>query len=390
MNLKGKKLIEENEIYTTSSSDEMEAMIKFREKKDVIYISEIEKLELFMKEKKESFTSYKARMKADALMLKDVKDHCVNSNGLFLGFIADDVRYVYPIRDTAYKTLLERAKLAGFSILNKEDGPDYKALDLGIKVVLINQCLKLYKGSAKILLRDGKITSVMSGQYYFISERAINNGIMALKDFFKLQLKNFAMSHEFTKETYMLHSEEIEEDLQLSMMNAGIPVSKIGIGIDTYSGDWGNIAATYCGRLYLDDRSIGFGYPNTIKHVGRKTDEILKTEAKKTYAAFMDNINALKKLSGITINNPAGCLRAISKEFHLPKKIACEVATVLEDKISVSAYEVYWNLNLIVQKAEEKGFEFNRILQLQNEVAKTLFINYKDFDRDFLWVRDAA
>ena len=61
---------------------------------------------------------------------------------------------LYPIRSTAYKTLLDRAKIGGTAL------PKLKRKDLAD---VLNACLALYSSEALLLVRDEKVSAAHSG-----------------------------------------------------------------------------------------------------------------------------------------------------------------------------------------------------------------------------------
>ena len=71
-----------------------------------------------------------------------------------LGLAMDIDGMAYPIRTTAYKSLLDRAKIGG-TVLPK----------LSRKVLsdVLNECLRIYPSEALVLIRDEKVSAVHSG-----------------------------------------------------------------------------------------------------------------------------------------------------------------------------------------------------------------------------------
>ena len=61
---------------------------------------------------------------------------------------------LYPIRMTAYKSLLDRAKIGGTAL---------PKLSREVLAEVLNECLKLYSADALLLIRDEKISAVHSG-----------------------------------------------------------------------------------------------------------------------------------------------------------------------------------------------------------------------------------
>lgn len=61
---------------------------------------------------------------------------------------------LYPVRVTAYKSLLDRAKIGGTAL---------PKLSREVLAEVLNECLKLYSADALLLIRDEKISAVHSG-----------------------------------------------------------------------------------------------------------------------------------------------------------------------------------------------------------------------------------
>ena len=87
-------------------------------------------------------------------MAPGVTRDAVDDTAENLGLAMDIDGAIYPIRTTAYKSLLDRAKIGG-TVLPK----------LSRKVLsdVLNECLKLYPSDALILIRDEKVSAVHSG-----------------------------------------------------------------------------------------------------------------------------------------------------------------------------------------------------------------------------------
>ena len=61
---------------------------------------------------------------------------------------------LYPVHMTAYKSLLDRAKIGGTAL---------PKLSREVLAEVLNECLKLYSADALLLIRDEKISAVHSG-----------------------------------------------------------------------------------------------------------------------------------------------------------------------------------------------------------------------------------
>ena len=79
---------------------------------------------------------------------------------------------LYPVRMTAYKSLLDRAKIGGTAL---------PKLPRKILAETLNACLQLYSSDALILIRDEKISAVHSGDTVDYSILPIDELIVTLK-----------------------------------------------------------------------------------------------------------------------------------------------------------------------------------------------------------------
>lgn len=381
-------LLNDHDSMDIRNEEELNDVIAFRIKNDQLFVSKINEMEIFRIRDNESPYDFKVRTAA-AMPVSVIQE---NRAGLFLSFYTEingeRKHAVLPVRYTAIDSLLERARVNCFTMSNMEEQQDALVMSLDEKIAFINKAFKLYSGFAQILFRDEKITSVMSGQYCHITMKSLDDGVNALKeDFPDLKFKTGVLSHEMFKETYNINSDELEEDILLSLQEAGINAQNVSIEINAHTSDHGKIAATFYGRIVVDDMKLLFGSPESVKHSGKKDAELLKAAAKKLYASFQNNQDKIKALPQINIDHPDGCLRMIAKEYRLPKKIACELADTLVGKTDITAYEIYWLLNKIVILAEERGMDPIRVITLQDMVARTLNASYKKFDKEFLWAR---
>ena len=79
---------------------------------------------------------------------------------------------LYPVRMTAYKSLLDRAKIGGTAL---------PKLSREVLAEVLNECLKLYSADALLLIRDEKVSAVHSGDEVDYSILPINELLTALQ-----------------------------------------------------------------------------------------------------------------------------------------------------------------------------------------------------------------
>ena len=300
-------------------------------------------------------------------------------------------RGVIPIRNTAVRTILDRARINGFSLLNDVEDTGINVLPDNKKAEIISDCLRLYSAQAKVLYRDEEISAVHSGQYAILTEADIikNFEEKLSEDFSDWSFEDAVVSHSFFSASYRLNCEEIEEDIQMMLSDIGEDATSIKSKVRIFSSDVGTAAVHVLSFLEIDGHAISFGKPKTIKHAGKKTVEDIKKETGKLFSVFKECPEDMRRLSETKIEHPAGCLRSIAKEMHLPKKISCETADELEERTvsACTAYEIYWYLNDIAGKYEAACDDVFRNMNVRETVAECLKLDFRKFDKEFEWAR---
>ena len=102
-----------------------------------------------------------------------VSENAVKDTAKNLGLAISRDGWYYPLRDTAYKSLLDRARISGTAL------PKLRRRDLSNT---LNACLSLYKDNALTLFRNQKITAVHSGGENDYSILPINELMESIKE----------------------------------------------------------------------------------------------------------------------------------------------------------------------------------------------------------------
>lgn len=202
-------LLKDDEIKTINSREELQEYLDFRKTHDKWFISPINLMQVFTKSSGELINSFKKRTGS---VISDIAiQNCAESGtNMFLKFHTEingqDKKGVVPLRYTAMRSLLDRAKIGGFSLYNEEEDTGIDVLPLQEKANIINKCLSLYTQRAKVLYRDEKISAIMSGQYAVLAEKDIVEAVEGcLKDNFpKADFLTGSVSHEFFRMEYAL------------------------------------------------------------------------------------------------------------------------------------------------------------------------------------------
>lgn len=385
-------LLKDNEIKAIKSKQELEEYLDFRSEYDRWLISPVSRMKILTNTGSAADFKKQTGSRASEECISECTKEGTN---LFLRFITEingvKKRGTIPLRYTAVRSLLDRARISGLSITNETEEADIHILSLKDKTEIINKCLPLYEQQSKVLIRDEKISAIMSGQYAILGEKeivwAVENGLE--KDFPYYEFLNGYVSHESFRAEYALHADEIEEDLMLLFDEFETGAESIKAKLGVFTSDIGSAAATIYAYLDVDGHSMSLGRAYSIKHIGNKTSADISKAVNKIYSMFKSRPDDLRALMETKIHNPSGCLRLIAREYKLPKKYAMSVAEELDSKelASCTAYEIFWYLNEIVKRFSDEKKDVFRTMLHQEAVAETIKLDFRRFDEPFHWSR---
>lgn len=318
---------------------------------------------------------------------------CAGDIGLFIKFYDKEVKHcvIYPMRYTAMDSLLDRAGLRGRTMVNTEEKPGIKVLPLKEKAAFLTRCLKLYDGNCKILIRDEKVSAVLSDQYAVLPVYELEESLQEIlaKEYPMAELKDGTATHEFITMRWDLKDDAMEEDLRCRLEDCGKKVSKVNSVLKFLTSDVGESHACVFPYFEVDGISLRCGRPLKVEHKGKKTVFDFAKLLPKINAMFKNDESRIENLASTVIKHPADCFRAIACHQKMPKMICKKLSENLECMATCSALEVYYWLHVAVMEFEgqEKNPGITAILDKQEKAAAALYLDFKEFDHPFAWVK---
>ena len=296
----------------------------------------------------------------------------------------------FPLRDTAYKSLLDRAKVGG-SALPKL--PREKLAEL------INSCLALHKDSALLLVRDEKVSAAHSGDtrdYSVLEIDQLLDGLQSKMDerFPGNQFSGGYVDHSITSASWTLPDQKTELlDTYTKLLAAEgktAMAAKLMPGIRFSTSDTGVASAKVSALL------VGLQYPI---HIGGMISVERRRQSKvpdfvesldMLFAQFGDSVARLSGLLSIHLDHPVNAMTAICKRLALPKKAAMEAIDMFEMAIgedSATAHDVFVAMQEIPFILKTQGTPESKLLALQENMARALTLKWRDYDyaREVKW-----
>lgn len=296
----------------------------------------------------------------------------------------------FPLRDTAYKSLLDRAKVGG-SALPKL--PREKLAEL------INSCLALHKDSALLLVRDEKVSAAHSGDtrdYSVLEIDQLLDGLQSKMDerFPGNQFSGGYVDHSITSASWTLPDQKTELlDTYTKLLAAEgktAMAARLMPGIRFSTSDTGVASAKVSALLVGLQYPIHIGGMISVEHRRQSKVPDFVESLDMLFAQFGDSVARLSGLLSIHLDHPVNAMTAICKRLALPKKAAMEAIDMFEMAIgedSATAHDVFVAMQEIPFILKTQGTPESKLLALQENMARALTLKWRDYDyaREVKW-----
>lgn len=289
---------------------------------------------------------------------------------------------LYPVRMTAYKSLLDRAKIGG-TVLPK--------LPRAVLANTLNACLQLFPSDALVLIRDEKVSAVHSGDEVDYSVLPINELIETLKkklderfpgNVFETGYADHAMSGASWK------LPDQKQDLigtyakTIAAMGQSKLADKLVPGIRFMTSDTGVASAKVSALLLGGQHPIHIGGCIAVDHRHGKKVSDFNTALDQLFAQFGKSIEQLQKLLSINLYYPVNAMTRVCKKLSMPKKAALEAIAMFKMSCgpTATAHDVFMAMQEIPYNLKLQNTPESKMLSVEENMARALTLNWKDFD----------
>jgi len=315
---------------------------------------------------------------------KGVSEEAIQDTAKNLGLAIKLNGAYYPVRSTAYKGLLDRAKISGTSL---------PKLGRGKLAGILNSCLKLYpKTSTLVLVRDEKISATHSGDERDYSILEIHELLEKLKAkldkrFPGNRFESGYNDHALTSASWSMPAQR--EDLLgsyeklLAARGKSALVSKLMPGIQFSTSDTGVASAKVSALLIGDQYPIYVGGMLAVEHRWQKKIEDFDKELDQLFAQFGDSLAKLEKLENVELEYPVNTMTRICKKLSMPKKEALNAIAMFEMAYgggSATAHDVFMAMQEIPFLLKSQGHPESKLIVLGENMARALSLDWSKFD----------
>lgn len=306
---------------------------------------------------------------------QDAVDDTANNLGLAMRVDGE----LFPMRMTAYKSLLDRAKIGGTAL---------PKLSREVLAEVLNACLRLYSADALLLIRDEKVAAVHSGDAVDYSVLPIDELLTALKTkldarFSGNEFESGYCDHAMVSAAWTMSDQK--EDLLgaytklLDSQGKTAMASKLTPGVRFMSSDTGVASAKVSALLVSGKRSIHIGGCIAVDHRHQSKVSDFDTALDQLFAQFGDSIAKLQKLLEIHLDYPVNAMTRVCKKLSLPKKAAVEAIAMYEMAYGggpATAHDVFLAMQEIPFILRTENTPESKMLVIEENMARALSFRY--------------
>ncbi len=290
---------------------------------------------------------------------------------------------LYPLRITAYKSLLDRAKIGGTAL---------PKLSREVLAAVLNECLKIFTADALLLIRDEKVCAVHSGDDVDYSVLPINELLTTLKA--KLDTRFSGNKFETAYcDHYMVSASwtmpDQKEDLigtyakVLASQGKTTMATKLTPGVRFMSSDIGVASAKVSALLMGAQHPIHIGGCVAVDHRHHSKISDFDEALDQLFAQFGDSMAKLQSLLEVHLDFPINAMTRVCKKLSLPKKAAVEAISMFEMAYGggpATAHDVFLAMQEIPFILKTEKFPENKLLIVEENMARALTLKWSDYD----------
>lgn len=290
---------------------------------------------------------------------------------------------IYPVRSTAYKTLLDRAKING-SALSKLGRQELSNV--------LNTCLSVHDCDALLLIRNEKVSATHSGDAKDYAVLPMDELLTTLEKKMEERFPGFQFEggysdHAVTCATWTFPMQK--EDLLGAYTKTLAVHGKTGManrllpGIRFMTSDTGLSSAKVSAMLMGTQHPIHIGSCVAVDHRHQKKVSDFGDSLDQLFAQFCDSVAKLQSLLEIPLEYPVNAMTRICQKLVLPKKEAVEAIAMYEMAYGgapATAHDVFMAMQEIPYLLKAHHTPEAKMLAVEENMARALSLKWSDYD----------
>lgn len=308
------------------------------------------------------------------------------------GIIADTVRNtglalkvrdrVYPVRDCAIRTILDRAGISG---------PTLRKLDKNVYARILNNCLQVADGEALLRISEGKVSAVLSGGRHGYAALDMEQVFKCAVEYLNANFRGCTylggfFEHHMASSLWELGGEgHLLDAYRTELRHHGRTVEEMKPVVRVTTSDTGASGANIYPMLLSGERSdtVSIGRPLRLEHKAGATVAQFEGKLKMLYGKYQLAAGKLTELLDIDIMNPGNCMIAVMKQLGIAKRLGMEATELFKAQYGsepCTAHDIYFGISEVLHMLACDGASGSRIAVMEETIARALTINWAEYD----------
>lgn len=287
----------------------------------------------------------------------------------------------YQLGTSAIPTLESRARIGGAALSNVKPA---------VLAEILNQCLKVAKGKALILVSEGKVRAVHSAEKNGYQVYPLPEVFMLASVYIGGEYKKSTFIEGYADQTmvsamWQIEDKRLEEVYGEIMEKYGKQVKqKLTATIRITSSDVAASGANIFYSLMEGNRKIALGTDMRMRHNNSVEFQQFTDNLLSTFECYKNAMKkTVEKLCSIPIEYPVNTMIGIMTKQGFGKKNIAEIIDRYKatfGDIPCTAYEVYCGIGEILFLAQSKGISGRAMVEMEEKVAKCLSMKWREYD----------
>lgn len=289
----------------------------------------------------------------------DSIQNCMEGQSVFIVFPYNDKMSVFPMRESAYRSILQRVQLGGGSMIRTLPEAGVSALSPEKKGEFINECARLYERKTCILIQDEMVSTVNGSKYVPLDNKTLvemlETSIMQQWD--EVSFKSAEANHEQFTAVYDIRDEERCGKLIETLDNAGFDVESLDIVLKYISSDITDSKAKVVPVITINGKPMIANVAVGIVHTSPSLER-WQAALDKLFACVEKSTSKIAELAKTRVDDVEACMKDfVSRCSFIPTRTGNNYAEEMGTfYASATALDVYYLL-LDIKKldANQKG-----------------------------------
>lgn len=295
---------------------------------------------------------------------------CIDAELPFLCIPEEKGYKAVPTRGIAYNTILQRAEMQCGLMTRFEPKTNKQVHPAKEKYEWLTKAFSYYGDISKILIRDGKVSAVLSKEYQILPVKdlieVMEEELSAIHE--NLAFEDASTSHEFTIAKYRLNDRVVEESLRLKLNDFGCNITSLIAGVQFSSSDVGLSSVRVNVYIKCDGVTMVLG-GISMAHKGDASIEKFHTSFDNFGLILQEMEDKIEKLGNMDIHDVRKVVSIVAEHYPaiFPVKATEDVLSGL--KGAGTGMDVFIALNDIVDRhISSNNVSPTRYLQITEQV----------------------